>query len=107
MKDSDTSAKAGRLSVRVFGVVLAYAFFAGLWILLSDRAMGLLFSDPDTLVRISMGKGWLFVAVTSALLFFLVRRLVGQIDAAHQRELVHLREQQKPPPMLTAIAESP
>jgi len=89
-----------------FRVVLAYAIFAGLWILLSDRAMGLLFSDPDTLVQASMAKGWFFVAVTSLLLYVLVRRLVSQIDAAHQRELELLREQQYVPAMLETIADN-
>ncbi len=75
--------------VGVFIVVFAYALFAGLWILLSDRAMGVLFSDPAALVQVSMVKGWFFVAVTSLLLYVLVRRLVGQLDAAHQRDLEH------------------
>lgn len=90
----------------VFRVVLAYALFAGLWILLSDRAMGLLFSDPAALVQASMAKGWLFVAVTSLLLYGLVRRLVGQLAAAHRRELELVREQQRVPAMLAALAEN-
>lgn len=93
-------------SAAVFAVVLIYAFFAGLWILLSDRAIRLMFSDPDMLVGASMVKGWFFVAVTSLLLHFLVRRLVGQLSAAHLRELEHQRLQKQPPPMLVAIAES-
>lgn len=87
-------------------VVLAYAFFAGLWILLSDRVMGVLVTDPATLVRASMLKGWFFVAVTSLLLYVLVSRLVGRLDAAHQRELEHERAQKLPPPMLVAIADA-
>lgn len=89
-----------------FRVVLAYAFFAGLWILLSDRAMGLLFRHPDLLVQASMAKGWLFVAVTSMLLYVLVRRHVGQIIAAHRRELELMREQQYVPAMLESISEN-
>jgi len=93
-------------SAAVFLVVFSYAFFAGLWILLSDRAMGLLFSDPAALVQASMLKGWFFVAVTSLLLFILVRRLVGHLDAAHRRELDYERAQKQPPPMLAAIADA-
>ncbi len=88
-----------------FGVVLAYAFFAGLWILLSDRAMGLLFSDPAALVQASMAKGWFFVAVTSLLLYVLVKRLVGQVAASHQRELESERERLRAPMMLAAIVD--
>lgn len=55
-------------------IVLPYAVFAGLWILLSDRAIALFFDDAQTLQAAGTLKGLLFVAVTSALLFFLVLR---------------------------------
>lgn len=87
-------------------VALVYAVFAGLWILLSDRAMGLLFLDPRALVRASMLKGWFFVAVTTLLLYVLVRRLVGQLNAAHRRERVEVEEKERAQQLLTAIAKS-
>ena len=46
-----------------------YMFFSGLWILLSDRVLGFLVKDPETITRWSIVKGFLFVAVTGALLF--------------------------------------
>ena len=101
-----TRKHASSISAGVFSVVVAYAFFAGLWILLSDQAMWLLFSDQATLERVSMAKGWTFVAITTLLLYFLVRRLVGQLVAAHQRELAFEREREQPPPMLVAIANA-
>jgi PAS domain S-box-containing protein len=48
----------------------------------------------------------LFVAVTSLLLYGLVRRLANALGAAHARELMHEREREKPPPMLMAIADA-
>ncbi len=90
----------------VLAIVLTYAGFAALWILLSDRVMGLLVSDPDELVHASTLKGWFFVAVTSLLLYALVRRFAAALDAAHQRELAHERERERPPPMLAAIADA-
>ena len=48
---------AGALSI-----ALVYAVFAALWILLSDRALGMAIHDPGALVRASMIKGWGFVA---------------------------------------------
>ena len=72
-------------------VVLSYALFAGLWILLSDRALGTLVKDPEALVRASMAKGWLFVAVTALLLYGLVRRLTGALVDAHRLALEHER----------------
>ncbi len=57
-------------------VVLLYAGFSGLWILLSDRAVEALFRDPAIMTRVSILKGWVFVAVTAGLLFLMVKRLV-------------------------------
>lgn len=58
-----------------FGVVLVYAVCASLWILLSDKAVEFIFSDPQAILLASMIKGWLFVLVTSFLLFYLLRRV--------------------------------
>lgn len=63
-------------------IVALYAFFAALWILLSDRALGWLFADVDSLRAAGTIKGLLFVAVTSVLLFFLVLRLAQRYDGA-------------------------
>ncbi len=69
-------------------IVSAYALFAGLWILLSDAVVGALFHDNvDTLNLVSTAKGWLFVGVTSTLLFVLISRLIGN----YQRSLEILR----------------
>lgn len=87
-------------------VALVYAVFAGFWILLSDRAMGLLFRDPETLVTASMLKGWFFVAVTTLLLYVLVRQLIGQLDASNQRQRAEAEEKARALQLLTAIAES-
>jgi PAS domain S-box-containing protein len=59
-------------------VVLLYALFASLWILLSDRAVALLFNAPESLQSANTLKGLLFVAVTSVLLFFLVLRFAAR-----------------------------
>jgi PAS domain S-box-containing protein len=87
-------------------VALVYAGFAALWILMSDRAMGLLFSDPEALVRASMAKGWFFVAVTTLLLYVLVARLVGQLSASHQRERAGAEEKRRATQLLDAISRS-
>jgi PAS domain S-box-containing protein len=48
--------------------VAFYAIAAGLWILLSDRVVVLLTTDPASLTRLQTAKGWAFVAATAALL---------------------------------------
>ncbi|HNH35240.1 MAG TPA: PAS domain S-box protein [Rhodocyclaceae bacterium] len=55
-------------------MVLLYAAFAAVWILFSDRAVQLFFDEPATATLANTLKGWLFVAVTSPLLYGLIRR---------------------------------
>ncbi len=76
-------------------IVLAYAGFASLWILLSDRMLAWLITDVAVMTLASMLKGWLFIGVTSLFLFSLIKRLVEGLnrstDVVTQREL-ELRE---------------
>ena len=55
-----------RFSAR--GIVIAYALAAAAWIAFSDRVATGLAPSQDALATISTMKGWVFVAVTSALL---------------------------------------
>jgi hypothetical protein len=71
MHDFDPSARDQ--DANALRVVLIYAAFAALWILLSDRLVAALFSDPAHILLASMLKGWLFVAITSLLLYGLIR----------------------------------
>lgn len=75
----------------VVKVVLIYAAFASAWILLSDKAVLLMTADPEELVMISMIKGWLFVAVTSLLLFVLLKRYWQQYAAVLSQRMDTLR----------------
>lgn len=76
----------------VLRIVLIYAAFASLWILFSDLAAGRLFSDPALLELASILKGWLFVAVTTLLLYGLLRRSGRQTAAmaAERMEALNL-----------------
>jgi PAS domain S-box-containing protein len=58
----------------VLKAVLVYAAFACAWILFSDEAVRQLFSDPELMMRVSLFKGWAFVAVTAVLLYWLLQR---------------------------------
>ncbi len=62
--------------VRIFSIVFTYATFAGLWILLSDKAVAWLTSDPQLISLFGTIKGLLFVLVTSLLLLALMKRLL-------------------------------
>lgn len=67
-------------------IVLLYALFASLWILLSDRAVALLFNAPESIQSANTLKGLLFVAITSVLLFFLVLRFAAHRTGAGAEE---------------------
>jgi two-component system, sensor histidine kinase and response regulator len=88
-----------------FRIVAIYAVFAALWILLSDETVAWLFHDPADIVRASMFKGWLFVAVTSLLLYSLVKHQMAQLNSAYARELETYQEKQRALELLAAIAD--
>ena len=87
-------------------VVAVYAIFACLWILLSDNAVAWLFTDPARMTLISMLKGWLFVAVTSLLLYGLIQRMIGQLLASAQREVAAQAERTDALQLLSTIADN-
>jgi PAS domain S-box-containing protein len=62
----------------IVAIVLTYAAFGALWILLSDKVVSWLISDPATITIVSIVKGWAYVALTSLLLYGLMRRLLGR-----------------------------
>jgi PAS domain S-box-containing protein len=82
---------------------LAYAVLATLWIVLSDEAVAWLFGDPPTIILVSTLKGWLFVGVTSLLLYRLLhqRRQLALAAAVHQAQVERLEVQT----LLAAVAD--
>lgn len=53
-------------------IVAIYAFFGAMWILVSDTVVGWLVSDPAILTKVALFKGWLFILLTSLLLYKLI-----------------------------------
>ncbi len=105
-KDPADSAQRSSPTGAALRVVLVYAIFAGLWILLSDTAVAWLFADPAQITLASTIKGWLFVAVTSLLLYALIRRYAGQIVAASRREVAALKKQSRTFELLSAVVDN-
>ncbi|QPK65178.1 PAS domain S-box protein [Methylomonas sp. LL1] len=77
---------------RILLVVLVYVLFAAGWILLSDKCIRILFSDPDQIILASTLKGWLFVAITALLLYDLMRRWFGGHSEAKFSPTTHSRQ---------------
>ena len=66
-------------------ICLVYSLFACLWILFSDRLLNATVHDPERVAMLATLKGWLFVAVTSVLLWVLMRRYGGQLAVREQQ----------------------
>jgi len=103
---SGTLAPITRAPADVLRVVLAYAVFASLWILVSDTVVHLLVSDPARMSLVSTIKGGLFVAVTSLLLYSLIRRLRDLALAGAREELAAQAEKARALQLLAAIADN-
>ena len=86
--------------------VLGYAVFAGFWIFVSDYVVSLLFHDPAQVILVSTFKGWLFVAVTSLLLYGLIQRLLNKAQAFSRREDEAKLELARTYQLLAEIADS-
>lgn len=63
-------------------ITAIYVLIGSAWILFSDTAVQLLVSDHELLTRLSVLKGWFFVALTGALLY----RLISQSQRILQRQ---------------------
>jgi PAS domain S-box-containing protein len=59
-------------------IAAAYVLVGGLWILLSDRLLSEMVTDPLTLTRLQTFKGWLFIAVTGVMLYWLISRYTAK-----------------------------
>ena len=55
-------------------------FLSFLWIFFSDRAIALLTDDPLKITRFQTIKGWIYISLISIIIFFLVKREIGQRD---------------------------
>ena len=101
--DSKNETKTPRGALRV---VMAYAVFSCVWILLSDKAVAWFFSDSAQITQISTIKGWLFVALTSLLLYGLIKRLLKQAQALSQNELTAQEENIRLLSLLATVADN-
>lgn len=106
--DPLTTDKSATSSPRTnaFRFALAYAVFASLWILLSDSVVARLFSDQTQLHIANTVKGWLFVGVTSLLLYALIQRLLNKTLILTQREKASLLAKIQAQRLLSDISDN-
>ena len=73
-------------------IALIYAGISVLWILFSDQLLSALVNDIDTMTRIQMVKGWIFILATSYLIFLLLHRDIKKYSRVEEA-LRYSREQ--------------
>lgn len=79
--------KKCQFRVRALRVVAVYAVFSLLWIYLSDLVLFNLGFSPQLLVGISNAKGFIFVLVSSLLLYLLIVDYTNKLNSVHQLSL--------------------
>jgi diguanylate cyclase (GGDEF)-like protein/PAS domain S-box-containing protein len=67
-------------------ITLLYAAFALAWIAVSDWLLSLAIGGPDLWARMSLAKGLVFVAVSAALLYWLLQTSIGRPGAEQSGE---------------------
>jgi PAS domain S-box-containing protein len=65
-------------------IALIYLAVSAVWILVSDRLLALVVSNPNALTVLQTAKGWLFVGLTAALLYLLVAESVAALQRREQ-----------------------
>ncbi len=86
-------------------VSLLYALAAGLWILLSDRVVAVIFPDADSITHFQTYKGLAFVGFTALLLFLALRRRLKVLETeTSERQQAQSREQRNQEEYRRAIA---
>ena len=71
-------------------VVSLYVLFSVFYIFVSDHFLAQAIQDHPLWVKVSIAKGWLFIVITTALLYLLIRRFFNTLKA--QEALLHERE---------------
>ena len=62
-------------------VVALYVLFSVFWIFLSDEFLAAFIRDPQTALWVGIAKGWLFILVTTILLYLLIGRFFREISS--------------------------
>jgi len=90
--DTSVQAESRRVTRPIIRIVLLYAALAALWIAGSDALLFLLIPAPEALQKISLYKGFGFVAITSLFLYLILRQQLRQLpDVVESSAAVDVR----------------
>lgn len=70
--------------VTPLSITVLYAVIGGLWVLFSDRLLGMLRIDHRSMSAIQTVKGWVYIGLTALLLYWLIDRVVKSLRASEE-----------------------
>ncbi len=82
--DSSSKVKPSGIGSIPFKVAITYFLVGALWILFSDKALGLMVRNPAMLTTVSIIKGWFFVTVTALLLYAMIGRWALRVERSQE-----------------------
>ena len=62
-----------------------YFLIGVLWILLSDRILGILITDTDMIKEFQLYKGWVYVGITGLIFYRIIKRRISLYSEAIHR----------------------
>lgn len=83
MSSPTTQARLHRARLQALSVPVLYAVFGCLWILVSDLALNALHLPASVNTRISLIKGWIFVAGSTLLITVVMRTAWASLESAY------------------------
>lgn len=92
--------------IHALKITSIYFLIGSLWIIMSDKIVSAMFTNPDVIVVISIVKGWFYVFVTSAIIYRLISVEIKKvIDSKSRTEKIN-DELEKSNTLFSAILES-
>ena len=82
MKNHFRAVRILELTPVPFRIVVVYLSASALWIFFSDKILGYFVTDTTVLTDLSIVKGWLFVGLTSLMLYVLIYRNASRMTHA-------------------------
>jgi len=92
--------------IQALKITSIYFLIGSLWIIMSDRIAGELFTNKQVLVNVNIAKGWFYVLVTSAILFRLISMKFGKVISSKTNTVLINRELEEANTLFSAILES-